>query len=156
MNKNMMIAGVVGVVVLIGVGYMFMQSQSNKPASTDASLMQEKTTSPTEVAGEEKTGIPEDAMSNGEVKEFNVVGTAFAFDVKEMRVKKGDTVKINFTNGQGTHDWVIDEFGARTKQLAVGQSETIKFAADKTGEFEYYCSVEDHRAKGMVGTLIVE
>ena len=32
----------------------------------------------------------------------------------------------------------------------------VEFTVDKTGTFEYYCSVGQHRANGMVGNLIVE
>ena len=75
------------------------------------------------------------------------------FDIK---VKKGDTVTINFMNKEGIHDWVIDEFGVRTPKIQAGQSASVTFVADKTGTFEYYCSVGSHRARGMRGNLIVE
>ncbi len=95
-------------------------------------------------------------LADSEVKTFNVSGKPYSFTPSEIRVKKGDTVRIVFTNQQGTHNWVIDEFNARTNILQAGQSETIDFLADKTGSFEYYCSVGNHRALGMKGTLIVE
>lgn len=97
------------------------------------------------------------ATSNaGQVKEFMVSGSPFKFSLNEIKVKKGDTVKIVYTNEGGTHDWVIDEFSARTKVLQAGQTETIQFVADKTGTFEYYCSVGSHRQMGMKGNLTVE
>jgi nitrite reductase (NO-forming) len=71
-------------------------------------------------------------------------------------VKLGETVRINLTNEQGFHDWVIDEFNARTKQINAGQTDTVEFVADKVGTFEYYCSVGNHRQMGMIGKLIVE
>jgi len=37
-----------------------------------------------------------------------------------------------------------------------GTPTSVTFVADKTGTFEYYCSVGNHRAQGMVGKLIVE
>ena len=85
-----------------------------------------------------------------------VLGKNFGFSETEIRVKKGDTVEIQFTNEAGFHDWVIDEFNAKTKQLKAGESETVTFVADKAGTFEYYCSVGSHRQMGMVGKLIVE
>ena len=91
-----------------------------------------------------------------QVKEFNITGSNFKFSVTNISVKKGDVVKINFVNEEGTHDWVIDEFSTRTNILKVGESQTIQFTADKIGQFEYYCSVGTHRAMGMKGTLIVE
>lgn len=89
-------------------------------------------------------------------KSFTVLGSDFKFSLSEIKVKKGDTVKINFKNIAGTHDWRIDAFNAGTRVLAAGQEETIEFAASKTGRFEYYCSVGTHRQMGMKGLLIVE
>ncbi len=91
-----------------------------------------------------------------QVREFAVTGSSFAFAPNTMRVNKGDTVRITFTNSGGNHDWVIDEFNARTAVLAAGKSQTIEFVANKTGSFEYYCSVGTHRQMGMKGTLTVE
>lgn len=89
-------------------------------------------------------------------KQFDVKGTNFAFDVKEIRVKKGDKVTINFESAEGFHDWVVDEFKAATKQVNPGTPTSVTFVADAAGTFEYYCSVGKHRQNGMVGTLIVE
>lgn len=91
-----------------------------------------------------------------EVKTFAVDANNFSFSIKEIKVKKGDTVKILFNNTLGFHDWVLDEFNAKTPQLEAGKSATVEFVADKTGTFEYYCSVGKHRQNGMVGKLIVE
>lgn len=92
----------------------------------------------------------------GTVQEFNVKGSNYKFDIAEIKVKKGDTVKITVTNTEGMHDFVLDEFDAKTKILKEGDSETIEFVADQSGNFEYYCSVGSHRAMGMKGTLTVE
>ncbi len=91
-----------------------------------------------------------------DVVDVTVVGTNMVFDLKEIRVKKGDKVRVTFKNEEGFHDWVLDEFNAKTKQISAGQEEVVEFTADKTGTFEYYCSVGKHRENGMVGTLIVE
>lgn len=96
-----------------------------------------------------------DAME-AQTKVFNVGGVNFAFDVKEIRVKKGDTVTINFTSDGGFHDWTVAEFNAATSRVNSGGSTSVTFVADKAGTFEYYCSVGSHRALGMVGNLIVE
>lgn len=91
-----------------------------------------------------------------EIKTFNVDGVNFAFSTKEIRVKKGDTVTINFTSNGGLHDWTVNEFSARTERVNSGASSSVTFVADKAGTFEYYCSVGTHRQLGMVGSLIVE
>lgn len=102
------------------------------------------------------TVMPTNIVEISSVKEFTVAATPFTFSLSEIKVKKGDTVTIVFRNNKGVHDWVVDEFNARTKVLQADQSETIEFVADKTGTFEYYCSVNGHRNMGMKGNLIVE
>lgn len=94
-------------------------------------------------------------LDEREVKTFTVTGKPFSFTPSTIEVNEGDSVRIVFKNEQGTHDWVIDEFDARTEVLTAGQEETIDFRATKKGTFEYYCSVGTHRQQGMVGTLIV-
>lgn len=94
-------------------------------------------------------------------KTFTITGEPFKFlmngtEAPVLRVQQGDTVRIDFTNTKGFHDWVLDEFNARTPQLQAGASASVEFVADKKGTFEYYCSVGSHRAMGMKGNLIVE
>jgi len=95
------------------------------------------------------------ADDSSEVK-VSVAGQNFSFSAKEIRVKQGDVVELTFSSTGGLHDWRVDEFGAKTKMLNSGESDTIKFIADKAGTFEYYCNVGNHRELGMVGKLIVE
>ena len=90
------------------------------------------------------------------VSEVYVEGFNFGYSVDEIRVKQGDLVRLRFVNEGGFHDWVLDEFNASTKQLQDGEEETIEFVADRAGEFEFYCSVGEHRQMGMVGKFIVE
>ena len=89
-------------------------------------------------------------------RSFTVIGSNFKFSLAEIKVKQGDTVKIKLVNKEGFHDMRIDEFNVATPRLDGGQTADIEFVAGKTGTFEYYCSVGQHRAMGMVGKLIVE
>ena len=68
--------------------------------------------------------IPEDA------KVFDISGTNFAYNVKEIRVQQGDTVTINFTSADVFHDWVVDEFDAETARVQTGGSSSVTFVAD--------------------------
>jgi len=90
------------------------------------------------------------------VKEFNITGQSFFFSPREIRVKLGDKIKINFTSAGDFHDWTLDGYSVGTAQVNTGQSASVEFTADKAGGFEYYCSVGTHRAMGMVGAFIVE
>jgi len=105
-----------------------------------------------------ETNIDVTITPTGEVKEFIVVGTDFKFFPAEIKVNAGDTVKITLKNPDVMpHDLKIDELNIATKIIAKGGvDDTIEFVADKRGTFEYYCSVGSHRAKGMIGKLIVE
>lgn len=99
---------------------------------------------------------PQNLTENPSVQTFNIKGSNYSFDLKEIKVKQGQTVRIIFSNEGGMHDWVLNEFNARTPQINSGQTSTIEFVADKAGTYEYYCSVGNHRAMGMKGVLIVE
>ena len=85
-----------------------------------------------------------------------MIGANFSFTPSSVVVKKGDRVKITFKNNQGFHDFKIDAYGVATKQFNSPGEEVLEFIADKTGVFEYYCSVGSHRAMGMKGVLKVE
>jgi plastocyanin len=86
-----------------------------------------------------------------------IAGVDFSYDVKQIKVKQGDTVTINFKSNKGFHDWVIDEFASATERVTENDGITsVTFVADEVGTFQYYCSVMNHRQMGMVGYLIVE
>ncbi|PIY93208.1 MAG: hypothetical protein COY69_02860 [Candidatus Magasanikbacteria bacterium CG_4_10_14_0_8_um_filter_32_14] len=104
---------------------------------------------------EVKTDLKVDMATVKEV-EFTIEGKNISYNLKEMKVKKGDKVKVTFVNSEGFHDWRLDGYNVGTKQISVGQSETVEFIADKVGTFEYFCSVGKHRAMGMKGNFIVE
>lgn len=73
-----------------------------------------------------------------------------------IEVSKGDRVTIELTSEQGTHSLAIPEYGVKSQPVGEGQTTTINFVADKTGEFRIECASECeglHRA--MVGTLVV-
>lgn len=92
---------------------------------------------------------------SGEVKEITVQNDRLSYVQSEIRVNRGDTIRLTFENTGGRHDWVLDEFDAATEVINGGESETIEFTADEAGEFEFYCSVPGHRQAGMWGTFVV-
>lgn len=148
MNRVVIIA--LTVIILLGgaVLYLSQNSTTQQPVATNPSPTQEVMTTP--------TTQPSPSIQAGSVKEITVEGSNFKFMPTEIRVKKGDTVRVIFKNTGGMHDFVIDELNVKTKVIQGGQEETVEFVADKEGSFEYYCSVGQHRQMGMKGTLIVE
>jgi len=165
-NRILMIAVVVLVIIGAGAFLLTKNSTSTMPAAnptpTQAMMKAVETTTPTASPSEAMkvsgTPSPSDAMkaTTGSVKELTVSGSNFKFAPATLSVKKGDTVKLTFTSSGGMHDLVIDEYNVKTKVIPSGQSETVTFVADKAGKFDYYCSVSNHRAMGMQGTLTVQ
>lgn len=145
------IALIVAVLILGGAWYLFGGTADTPAESMDESMHEEEMP--------QDTG-PNDAAADIVVDENAVVidisGQNFSYDQTEIRVKEGDTVVINFTSTDGFHDWVVDEFDAKTARVSTGNTTSVAFVADKAGTYEYYCSVGTHRQQGMVGTLIVE
>jgi nitrous oxide reductase len=114
-------------------------------------------------APEIKTNITPATEIKSNVKEFkmtswmdNIDGKMAAhFSLKEIRVKKGDKVRIIITNTAGNHDFVLDEYKLNL-ETPLNKPVIVEFTADKVGTFEYYCSKYNHRAIGQKGNLIVE
>lgn len=76
------------------------------------------------------------------------------FSIKEVSVKKGDHVIIKVTNTKGSHNFNIDEYNIH-QETPLDKEVVIDFIANKTGSFQYYCSMPGHRQNGHFGTLIV-
>ncbi|MFH1400706.1 MAG: plastocyanin/azurin family copper-binding protein [Nanoarchaeota archaeon] len=157
---------------LIGLALMAMLALSactNNTAKTDDKTMADDpgngdlipdsiidaNANPPDTAIGEGTTAPEPTVT------FSLTGENYKFmmdgkEAPELHVKAGDVVRIEFSSTDGFHDWVLDEFNAKTERVQTGGSSSVQFTAETFGTYEYYCSVGQHRANGMVGNLIVE
>lgn len=153
---------IVALILVVAGGYFYLtgnttnqagQTQTTETTFADASDDGDKTAETDEDAMEGG-----DKMENGDamVQPFEVEGGAFFLDPNEIRVKQGETVTIKFTNVGGSHDFVLDEFDVQSTLTQTGDTVEVEFIASEAGEFEFYCSVGNHRSQGMVGNLIVE
>lgn len=165
MNTKYLI-GLLLAVVLIGLGIWYISGQSGTSTDNSAAVattgdsmdgmdMGSSTDMSDATSTDTTAGVSVDATT-GTTKEFTVTGSNFAFTPTTLTVNKGDHVKITFKNSGGFHDIVIDEFNVKSARINGGDSVTVEFDATKTGSFEYYCSVGNHRAMGMKGTLVVK
>lgn len=167
-KKTMTIAGIILLAVLVGGGLIMANRSQNEDEEADDSTV---TVTPTSTPSSSVTAVTDttptaattatpttssSASPTATTKEFTVEGSNYSFSLKNITVNQGDTVKITFKNKEGIHDWVLDEFSAKTKELTAGSQETVSFVANKKGSFEYYCSVGTHRQMGMKGTLTVK
>lgn len=147
MNKNNKIIITILIVAVAAFGIIWWVGQGNN------SQPQQPQPNGTVNTNGEQEPVEEQPIA----ADFTLIGTEYAFDVEEITVNEGDRVRVTFMNeGSMPHDFVIDEFEARTRILQPGEIDTIEFVADASGTFEYYCSVGTHRELGMVGTIIVE
>jgi cytochrome c oxidase subunit II len=90
--------------------------------------------------------------ATGKVVEIKVTAKNFEFDKKEIHVKKGDKVKIILENKEGGHGLSLPKY-----DVNIQGSGSAEFTADKTGTYEYFCSVMCGSGHGdMTGKLIVE
>lgn len=146
MNKLLILIAVIIIAVVVFLFYNNSYSPTSDITPTDSGT----------VVGDGPQDESNTIETASEIKEFTIDGFTYGYSMNEIRVKKGDRVKIVFTSADGYHDWVLDEFGTRAERINTGDTTSVEFVVDKTGTFEYYCSVGQHRALGMKGSLIVE
>lgn len=106
----------------------------------------------------EPTASPqgEEVQDEEGIKVINVSGNEFAFNPSTITVDEGEAVKIVFKNdGKFPHNWVVEGLGIMTKTINPGQTDAVEFTAPSAGTYVTFCSVGQHRANGMTGTLNV-
>lgn len=145
--RQALVVAVVPAVVLAGCSQST-PTQTTAPETTESQVG-------------ESTVVPEglestDSATQDGVQVVEVEGGSFYFKPNIIRVKKGEPVKIVLNSVDMMHDLVIDELKVKTEIIQSGETTEVEFTPDTAGEFEFYCSVGQHRANGMVGTLIVE
>jgi cytochrome c oxidase subunit II len=90
--------------------------------------------------------------AGSKTEEITITATNFQFDKQEIKVHKGDTVKITLKNDSGNHGFQIKDFNVNIKG-----GETATFVADKAGSFDYNCSIQCGSGHdNMTGTITVE
>ena len=162
-------AFLIALIVLVGLGggYFWYSQQPKNPSpmetSTDSLIPSSDGSTDMDHAAPGGAVTPATPMGTSAtpaavasaVKEFSFTNKGFAFNPSSFTVKKGDHVRVTFTNGGGTHDFRIDGYDVGTNVIQGGKSQTFEFVADKAGTFEFFCSVGNHRAMGMRGVLTV-
>lgn len=91
----------------------------------------------------------------GVILEFTIRESNFKLSPANVTVNKGDAVKIIVINDQGTHNLFVEGYNQRIKIVSAGNTQVMEFVADKTGTFNMWCEVPNHRNLGMKGQLIV-
>lgn len=120
------------------------ESMSHPPVAEDNTDLASGTSELTELEDQEDVEI------------IVVEAGSFYYKPNEIRIKKGQKVRIELHSVSMMHDFVIDELGVKIPVTQSGEVGIVEFTADTAGTFEYYCSVGNHKAQGQIGTLIVE
>lgn len=96
------------------------------------------------------------SQASGSVKGLRSTGGSSAHINPSYVYSKGELVSFHFINEDydthSKHNFNIDAFNVHTKDLGYFGTETVSFVADKTGTFDYYCSIHPE----MKGTITVE
>ncbi len=161
MNKKLVIT-LLTIVLIVVVGWAVIHSSNgtNDTSVQDSGNSAPKTT-------EEGTGAAtittitnstttSQTTGTPAVKSFTIHGQDYSFSPNQISVNKGDTVKITFIDDDGYHNLIIEGLNVKTQTIPSGKTDSVTFVASKTGSFNFYCSVGNHRAEGMTGVLVVK
>lgn len=123
-----------------------------------------KPASPTAIARVSQNFLPHEQLGEPDVR-INLIERAWKYDPDVIRVKKGQIVEVTFEptdNGLGAgHGFAISGYDevAFLNGAMVGAPKTVKFRANRAGQFTFYCATQCSTEKLhplMNGTFIVE
>jgi len=110
----------------------------------------------TESVATTTSDIPEQSAEI-QLETIKISGSEFKYEPSTISAKVGQSVTVTYTNtGKYPHNFVIDELSVKSQTIKPGETETFTFTPSKAGTFAFYCSLPNHREKGMVGTLSVQ
>jgi plastocyanin len=98
------------------------------------------------------------ALGGSAPARMQVVAHEFSFTLSRATLKPGTAV-IELANfGQDAHDLRLQRAGARhiagTRVVEAGDRAELTVRL-RPGRYSFWCSVADHRARGMRGTIVV-
>jgi len=158
-DKKMSTIAVLGIFLVVGLVAFVMMNSSQVGQKNDLEALPEAAvTEESLVPNEEEVGeaTEEGTMEKEQntLQEIAIEGGNYYYKPDKLSVNLGDTVRITFSSVDMPHDFNIDELNVHSEILE-NDSAVIEFIADQVGEFEFYCSVGQHRQLGMIGTLTV-
>jgi cytochrome c oxidase subunit 2 len=102
--------------------------------------------------GSSSNNASDSSSSDGDAREITVNAKSFEFTPSEIKVKKGEKIKLVFKNTDGAHGLEIPEF-----KVNLTSNGSAVFIPDKAGTFDFDCSIMCGGGHGdMKGKLIVE
>ena len=80
------------------------------------------------------------AASQTPEKTIRITVRKFEFEPRHLALKKGEAVVLEFSSQDVIMGFNLNAFGLRT-DIVPGQTRSLRFTPDKTGEFVFYCDV---------------
>lgn len=125
-------------------------SNNSSSATTSSSKKSDTTTQTAKTGNPQKVAAK--STSTGNVVTIKVMAKDFEYDKKVIHVKKGDKVRITLQSDDGGHGFALPAFNVN-----IQGNKSAEFTANKTGTFEYHCSVVCGAGHSkMTGKLIVD
>ena len=84
--------------------------------------------------------------------------TLYKFRPASFTAKVGETLNVTIKGAVGnqySHTFVIDALSLKIGPAASGQAMSKMIVAEKSGTYQFYCDVGNHRQLGMTGTLTI-
>jgi plastocyanin len=115
------------------------------------------------VGAENDAGAEEDGGVTAEpltARKIVVHAVEYKFTPKRISVKRGEHVTIELRNDGATTHAIEFDLPSGKKRLkpdvAAGEKGRLKLTAPtKKGSYDFFCPIDNHRALGMEGTLVV-
>lgn len=101
-----------------------------------------------------KNGMEQNNAVVAGAREIPVEAGALTFTPKDLQLTAGEDVTIVLTSIDIAHDFYVAGVG---HVVHAGAKKTAKggLMIDKAGTYKFWCTVEGHKAGGMVGTITV-
>ena len=141
MNKYYFVFGLLFLTLLAGCTTQEMPGQ-DLPEQPD----------PNEAPDEEMENM---SSENTVDRTIEVRGGNYYFNPDTIEVSQGETVRFEFINEGGSHDFVIPSLDIGTSVISGGETESFTYTFDETGTFDFECTVPGHASRGMVGEITV-
>lgn len=153
-NRNLLIGGVIGLVLILGLGF-FLLSQ-NKAIAPTVSVSPIPTSTSEASASPSASPSTLASPSAMEQKEQTVALTSTGFNPQSITVKKGTTVKwVNKSGEEGNVSSDPHPIHTNYSPLNLGSfadGDSVSLTFDKAGTYGYH----DHLNPQLKGTVIVE
>ena len=126
---------------------LFVAGCGDDDETTTSPTTTEETTGATGATGDEGGGTADAGATE-------VSMTEYSFDPKDVTVDQGASLDV-VNDGEIPHNLTVEGTDLATSDLDGGANEDLTVDLD-AGEYSFECTIADHAAQGMTGTLTVE